>query len=183
MATIKIPQTVSHSKNSGGRGGNGFITMLLFITWIVIAVGFYAVKTGIIQSTEVTTANEKLTLLESNLTSLDARLKTIEKRLVDASSILSPELKAKDTEINPESAITPENEKPAAPLTPEDTKKTEDNTVTTPSVDPLLTEPKDDEVKKPEEKGTTIPAKPQTNNKSKSGATDNTAFLEKKNYN
>lgn len=182
MTTIKTPQTVSH-KNNNSQNGHGFITFLLLMTWLAIGALFYGIKIGIIKSEEVNPAvSAKLSELESNLTAVDNRLKFLEKKLSDASSALNPA--AQPTETSPESLVKPEEARPESPAKPEEAKKPEGGVIATPPAapaDPIMPEP-ESTTKQPEDKSGAAPTKPQTNNKDKSGATDQTAISEKKNY-
>lgn len=173
MTTKKNPQTISRNKNSA----KGFVTILLLITWVVIALGFYGIKTGLLQSDAGNpTVDAKIAEVESKTTALESRVTSLEKKLSTIGAALAPTSSgeatddAKQGDAKPVDTMKPADApvavSPAVPASPSEVKKPDAGAVMPQSSEPKMEEKKEDPA-----------AKPQTNNQ---GNKDKSAALEKK---
>ncbi len=163
MSTIKSPQTLNKNINKGS------VKFLLILTWLAMALGFYAVNVGIIQpDTEDSAVSDRLSALEAKVQSLDEKLIAIEKSSSDEQVEESPSAPAPD-------ATSPDAMSPAEPIKPENGTAEPVPAPVSPT-EPTLNAP----LEKPtplEDKNDAAPSKPQSNNNT--GSADR-ALLEKK---
>lgn len=179
MTTIKTPQTVSRNKNN-----KGFVTILLLITWVVIAIGYYGIKTGMLQPDNASSAvDAKIAAVESKTTALENRVSALEKKLSDVGAALTPVVPGAPADATKpaEGAAAPAESKDATkPMdtAPADAKKPEAGAATAPAAPVAPATPPAPAAPKAEEKKDAEPAtKPQTNNNS---GKDDRASAEKK---
>lgn len=191
MTTVKSPQQVPNPKASKS-GGSGFVVFLLLITWLVIAAGFYGIKSGLIESDSINPIiSERFVTLENKLMAIDGRITDLEKKISELSATspsVIPPMSSEPT--NPAEApkpidtMNPTDAKPVDPTAvPVEAPKAGEAAPSDPASAPSLLEaPIDPAAPKTEEKKDAAPGKPQTNNSEKENDTNHTQLLEKKSH-
>lgn len=179
MTTVKSPQAVPNTK-SPSKGSSGFVVFLLLITWLVIAAGFYGIKSGLIESETVKPAiSEKLATLEGKIMALEGRITVLEKKMAEASSpaAIAPIEGMNPAEQKPIDTMNSEAPQPVEPVM----EMPKPDTGANPALpEPVLEAPSAHPVE-PGKEENKEGGKPQTNNLQDSGeGASHTELLEKK---